>query len=851
MKIAIFVLIACTVMSSYAQKREESEMRNIAKQYFFKEKKESSCEEELSEKVLNFGRLYRYTDKKQPFSNGFVLISENKKSPRILAFGNQVDFPMDSLPKHISHWLSGYANLKETEDSAETVDEWLDASHLYVNPVTPLLDSINWGQDNPYNLDCPQIGEEYAPTGCVATAVAQIMKYFQWPKRGYGQVDYITSTNKIPVSCSLETFIDWEHVYDVYAPVEVLTDIRENTTNNVISSLKDMYISPLYSGARACVMMENMVAVGTSSFKGEYALLLFDEDNNFIQRISEIKSVEKTSSAQIAQYGRIYPAIPSSLPDNDYVIKCGVRNGSSGSWSVAKRSAITSIYKDSIHIRKVGSHIYTNGNIYPCSLTREEVSPISILLRNVGASLNMDYDLTGSGTSTAKIPIALTQYYNYDTDMFVANPGDFTDEQWHRLLQQELASGRPVYYSGLGSLNEGHAFVIDGVMEKDGYAYYHVNWGWDGLCNGYFLLNMLQPGTVGTGGVQGANYSNQAQMVVGIQPENGMENTRLSCKEYKICEHELFPGEVTSTVFTRLMAYPSQELSGKLSVRLRNQQTNDTIVVYEEQRTVKTIGSSSPQYCRIRIPQEILPGEYDVFLGFETQEGRTVDFINPNWPSVKIRSLSEWSGGSLSSAKQCVAVSSVEYDWTTSEVGRITVVCDSLLNILPKANSGYLSLLVCNMDGKLLSNLSESTALLMAADAVTRNTRINGTVSQNIPNGEYILKIGFRETGTDVWTYVRKLEYSENIGWASFRDFSIPFTMYDGVFVLEGIRMTGADIPWKETGIVSIEAESNKSISVYNIDGTLLLKNSGKEDLKSLPKGNYIIGKNKIHILKK
>ena len=46
-----------------------------------------------------------------------------------------------------------------------------------------------WGQDTPYNMYCPEQNGELCPTGCVATALAQIMRYNRWPDTGTGSKD--------------------------------------------------------------------------------------------------------------------------------------------------------------------------------------------------------------------------------------------------------------------------------------------------------------------------------------------------------------------------------------------------------------------------------------------------------------------------------------------------------------------------------------------------------------------------------------------------------------------------------------------------------------------------------------
>jgi len=50
--------------------------------------------------------------------------------------------------------------------------------------IEPLLQTA-WGQGSPYNLLCPVKNGKHCQTGCVATAMAQIMHYHQWPAEGY------------------------------------------------------------------------------------------------------------------------------------------------------------------------------------------------------------------------------------------------------------------------------------------------------------------------------------------------------------------------------------------------------------------------------------------------------------------------------------------------------------------------------------------------------------------------------------------------------------------------------------------------------------------------------------------
>lgn len=76
------------------------------------------------------------------------------------------------------------------------------------------------------------------------------------------------------------------------------------------------------------------------------------------------------------------------------------------------------------------------------------------------------------------------------------------------MMVRELREGRPVLYSGFGS-GDGHAFVIDGY---DGSGMFHVNWGWGGSRDEYYVLSVLNPYNNGDG------YSSNQSAIIGVTP---------------------------------------------------------------------------------------------------------------------------------------------------------------------------------------------------------------------------------------------------------------------------------------------------------------------------------------------
>ena len=124
---------------------------------------------------------------------------------------------------------------------------------------------------------------------------------------------------------------------------------------------------------------------------------------------------------------------------------------------------------------------------------------VANLMKYCGASVLMDYANRyngGSGAYSSMVPDALKTYFNYNNGTSLENRNNFmSDEEWNNLIYNELRHSRPVYFSG-GNATSGHAFVCDGF---DGAGYFHINWGWDGQYDGYFLLNALNPGSSSSG----------------------------------------------------------------------------------------------------------------------------------------------------------------------------------------------------------------------------------------------------------------------------------------------------------------------------------------------------------------
>ena len=141
------------------------------------------------------------------------------------------------------------------------------------------------------------------------------------------------------------------------------------------------------------------------------------------------------------------------------------------------------------------------------------VSEISKLMRYCGQAIEMDYGLNTSGTFSENAAYTLVQNFGYDSNIKIVYQQDYTDEDWETLMYQELDAKRAVLFSGTSaSGGVGHAFIIHGYDT----GHFYINWGWEGLDDGYFMLTGLTP--------DGSDFSYYQSAVIGIQPPGGVRN---------------------------------------------------------------------------------------------------------------------------------------------------------------------------------------------------------------------------------------------------------------------------------------------------------------------------------------
>ncbi len=299
----------------------------------------------------------------EPKGSGEVLfLSADDVARPLLGWTDAATFNASELPPALEYMLGCYSDEIAAASAADAAP-YSEASRTALADVAPLM-TTKWNQGAPYNNMCPTVNGTPTYTGCVATAMAQVMNYHKWPLRGTGSNSYEWNNGTLSMDFSTVTF-DWSNMLD--------TNTSYNST---------------------------------------------------------------------------------------------------------------------------------------------QASAVANLMKACGYSVLMGYGTNASGAYSGNVAKALLNYFGYSKGTFYYERTYFPLTDWIEMLYNEVASNRPVYYSGSNPTG-GHAFVLDGYKSGD---YFHVNWGWGGQSDGYFAITSLDPAEQGIGG-SAAGYNQYQAAVMGVQKD--------------------------------------------------------------------------------------------------------------------------------------------------------------------------------------------------------------------------------------------------------------------------------------------------------------------------------------------
>ncbi|MDE7380830.1 MAG: C10 family peptidase [Muribaculaceae bacterium] len=156
--------------------------------------------------------LYLYN-----LSSGYLVLSADDRVLPLLGYSDTGNISDTEMPESLQWWLNQMSDEVQyilDSDSSEP-DVYLPPS---LGPAINPLVKAEWGQTDPFNLYTPIIKEKQSPTGCVATALTQIMYHYRWPLAPQGEISYTdTSTPANDYSIVYDGMsFNWDLMTDIY-----------------------------------------------------------------------------------------------------------------------------------------------------------------------------------------------------------------------------------------------------------------------------------------------------------------------------------------------------------------------------------------------------------------------------------------------------------------------------------------------------------------------------------------------------------------------------------------------------------------------------------------------------------
>ena len=210
-RIFTFLLIVFAYLTASAENVSEQQALQKAQQFMkskqFIQSPVKTRRQSSSSQITDNAGYYVFNVEN---NGGFVIVAGDDRMTEILGYSEKGNVNLDSIPEQMKWLLDGYQTIYRKLSTS--IDNTPKARRTTRANVEPLLSTM-WGQENPYNEMCPMYGTNRSITGCVSTAMAQVINYCRWPEGQTASVPaYTTETYQISVPALEPTQFNWEYM---------------------------------------------------------------------------------------------------------------------------------------------------------------------------------------------------------------------------------------------------------------------------------------------------------------------------------------------------------------------------------------------------------------------------------------------------------------------------------------------------------------------------------------------------------------------------------------------------------------------------------------------------------------
>ena len=263
---------------------------------------------------------------------------------------------------------------------------------------------------------------------------------------------------------------------------------------------------------------------------------------------------------------------------------------------------------------------------YDANSSQESQDAVATLMKHCGVAVDMSYYQQASGALSGKAAEALVKYFGYPADVQILSRDYRSYDEWVTIIKGEIDAGRPVLF-GAQSTAGGHEFVIDGY-NTDGY--FHVNWGWGGQSDGYFLIATLNPDDHGIGGGSDSGFKFMQDIIVNVHP-NPTGNER---EFYEICADGSLSINVSSSLLGRtarvslpaLYNFSRQFITAYAGIGIEDSEGRLIETSYNTDNVLMTSYGYKASFgtnVSFTIPEDLEAGEYRIYPYYRKYDDET------------------------------------------------------------------------------------------------------------------------------------------------------------------------------------------------------------------------------------
>lgn len=215
MKRTTTILIAICVSALFANGKQISQNAALSAARKYSRTGQVAPAKNLRSDKTNNAPYYAFN-----LEQGYVIVSGDDEMTELVGYAENGFFDAENIPPQMQLWLDGYAEYVAAVQSGKAKARKILLSDSPSVVVEPLV-TTKWNQDAPFNNFAPEYTDDNnntqrCATGCAATAMAQIMKFHNWPEQGVGHYSYEHQSFGTISSNFSEHVYDWTNMIDRY-----------------------------------------------------------------------------------------------------------------------------------------------------------------------------------------------------------------------------------------------------------------------------------------------------------------------------------------------------------------------------------------------------------------------------------------------------------------------------------------------------------------------------------------------------------------------------------------------------------------------------------------------------------